>query len=85
MNSKLSKTLYFDLDINEDEILRYYKGTVSSVRVVTADNTKIQFPVQFIKRYVRHDGIHGRFRIVFDKNHKLVSIERLSESDRNGD
>jgi hypothetical protein len=78
MNSKLSKTLYFNLDISHDEFLCYYKGIVNQVIVTTADNTKIQFPVQFIKKFVRHDGIHGRFKIVYDENNKLVSLDKLA-------
>lgn len=78
MNSKLSKTLYFNIDVSHDEMLRYYKGSVNQVVVTTADNTKIQFPIQFIKEYVRHDGIHGHFRIVFDENNKLLSLDKLT-------
>jgi len=78
MNSKFSKTLYFNLDISHEEILCYYKGIVNQVIVTAADNTKIQFPVQFIKKYVEHNGVHGRFKIVYDENNKLVSLDKLT-------
>jgi hypothetical protein len=47
--------------------------------VSTDDDIKIQFPAQFIHKFVRQNGIHGRFRLVFDENNKLVSLDRAGE------
>ena len=67
----------FDLDISHQQYLQYYSGTVRQILVQTHDNIKIQFPAQFMQRFVSHAGVHGRFRVVIDENNRLVSLDRL--------
>lgn len=76
INNK-SRTLYFDLDISKEQFLQYYQGDVSYVMVTTSDNMTVQFPAHFIRKFVSHTGIKGRFRIIYDENNKLVSISKV--------
>ena len=76
--NRQSTTLYFNLDISHEQCLLYYQGTIHHVMVTTDDNIKIQFPAQFIHKFVRQDGVRGRFRLVFDENNKLLSLDRIN-------
>jgi len=78
MNNRQFRTHIFELDISQEQFLHYYKGNVSQVLVTSLDNIKIQFPAQFIQKFVTHNGIKGRFRIIFDENNKLVSLNRVN-------
>lgn len=75
--SSQCKSLYFRLDLGHDECLLYYSGEVRQIIVSTEDNSTVQFPAQLIREFVRHDGVHGRFRIKFDQNNKLISLDCL--------
>ena len=67
--------LTLELHISADQLLAYYRGDVSVVRARTVTGQSIQFPATALRRLVALDGIHGRYRIVFDVNHKFVSLE----------
>jgi len=68
----------FRLEISADEYLRYYRGEVDAVQIRTTDGRLIQFPANVLQKYINQSGVHGSFRIVFDDNNKMVSMERVS-------
>lgn len=68
----------FSLAIAPEAYLQYYRGTAKAVIVRAEDGRKIQFPAEYLKPYVQADGIHGRFRLVFDKSHKFQKLEKIS-------
>jgi len=68
----------FQLEISTQEYLRYYQGEVNTVKVRTTDGRCIQFPASALRKYINQSGINGRFRIVFDDDHKMLSMERIS-------
>lgn len=68
----------FRLAISAQEYLRYYQGEVDSVRVEIIGGKSFQFPANALQKHVDKSGVNGSFRIVFDDNHKMVSMERLS-------
>lgn len=68
----------FRIAISALEYLRYYQGEVESVLVKTADGRTIQFPASALQKHVDRSGVNGSFRIVFDENHKMVSLDRVS-------
>jgi len=67
----------FRLEINVQEYLRYYQGEVNSVIVSTGGKT-IQFPASALQKHVDQNGVNGSFRIFFDSNNKMISMERIS-------
>lgn len=67
-----------ELHISADEFLRLYQGSASVVVAECEDGTTLQFPAQHLRRFVSHDGIHGRFEIDYDAGRKLRAIHRLS-------
>lgn len=68
----------FRLEISAQEYLRYYQGEVDTVRVRTADGQIIEFPANALQKHISQSGISGSFRLVFDDNNKMVSMERVA-------
>ena len=68
----------FRIAISAQEYLRYYQGTVDSVQITTTDGRVIRFPANALQKFVDRSGVNGSFRIVFDQNNKLVSVDRIS-------
>jgi len=75
-----SAILYFYLDLTHDEVLGYYKGHYRSIRTLTVDDVRIEFPVTAIKPFIMENGIHGLFSIEFDSNNKLLAVKKVSSS-----
>lgn len=73
------KVLTFRLDVDREEAMRYYRGEASAVVVRTDSRQTIQFPALHVRRFITQNGIHGRFQIRFDSNHKLIELKRLSD------
>lgn len=70
--------LRFRLHLPRHEALRYYQGLVSTVVVRAHNGQTISFPAYHIRPFVDAAGINGLFRIRFDSNHKLQSLERIA-------
>lgn len=68
----------FRLEISAQEYLRYYQGEVDSVLVTIIGGKTIQFPASALQKHVDQSGVNGSFRILFDNNNKMVSMERIS-------
>jgi len=68
----------FSLSISSETYLHYYRGSVKSIIVKAEDGRRIQFPAKALQPFIKNDGIHGRFRLLFDKNHKFLKLEALS-------
>ncbi|NOQ79888.1 MAG: DUF2835 family protein [Gammaproteobacteria bacterium] len=68
----------FRLEISAQEYLRYYQGEVDTVRVRTVDGRIIEFPANALQKHISQSGISGSFRLVFDDNNKMVSMERVA-------
>ena len=72
-----TREITFVLSISPEAYLSYYQGAVREVVARGHDGRTIQFPAGLLRRFLTHDGIHGEFRIRFDANHKLVSLDRI--------
>ena len=68
----------FTLSLSPEQCQKYYSGHASSVLVRTSTGLSLAFPAVELRRFVRFDGVHGRFEIRFDANHKLLSLARVS-------
>jgi len=71
------KKMRFSLSISAEQYQTYYRGTAKSVRVQTEDGLSLKFPASELQKFILHDGIYGRFEIVFNDQHKLVSLSQL--------
>lgn len=75
----MHQRLYVVLRIFPHELLYYYEGEVDVVVAKTTDGRTIRFPANILRSVVQSNGVHGTFELVFDENHKFVSISRVSE------
>lgn len=71
--------LILDLHISADQMMAYYRGDARIVRTRAVNGQTVQFPASVLQRLVSKDGIHGRFRMEFDENHKFVRLEPVNE------
>lgn len=65
------------ISIAAEEYLRLYQGSARDVLAMSEDGRRIRFPARILQPYLLHDGVHGRFRIHFDGEHKFQSIEQI--------
>ena len=69
--------LTFVLHITPDQYLAYYNGAAKTVAVTTEDGLSLKFPANALQKFITREGIHGRFKISFDQNNKLIGISRV--------
>lgn len=74
-----AQTLRFRLDISADDYLAYYQGAARDVVVRAEDGRRVKFPAGALQTHITRDGIHGRFELRFDANHKLIGLLRLGD------
>lgn len=67
----------FFLQISARDVLRYYRGEASMVAVTAEDGTRVRFPASNLRPFLTHAGVHGRFALRFDTEHKLVELRRI--------
>ena len=73
-----TKSLVFTLAITPDEFLRLYQGTARNVVTRATNGQTVRFPANILRPFVTRDGVRGRFRISFDVNGKLISVDKIS-------
>ncbi|HEY4731772.1 MAG TPA: DUF2835 domain-containing protein [Gammaproteobacteria bacterium] len=71
------REIIFSLNISADDYLEYYKGRAKHVLAQSQDGRSVRFPANALQKFLTHDGVHGRFRLLFDENHKLTGIEKI--------
>ncbi len=67
----------FRLDISSQQYLDYYRGAILYVVARATTGQNVQFPAALLQRFVTAEGIHGRFALTCDQDHKCVSLERI--------
>ncbi len=69
--------MQFYLSISSDQYLAYYNGVAKFVNVQTNDGRTLNFPASELQKFVTREGIHGKFEIEFNEQHKLMSLTRV--------
>jgi predicted transcriptional regulator len=69
----------FRLAISAQEYLAYYEGAARAVVVTLGSGQRLQFPAEFLRRFVSREGVHGTFVLRVDVNNKLQAIERVGD------
>jgi transposase InsO family protein len=69
--------LYFNLNISREQALRYYQGTARTIIVTVNTGQKVQFPAEHIRPFIEQNGIQGQFSIQFNKDNKLIGLNRV--------
>ncbi len=73
-----TRSLVINLAIEADEFVRIYKGTARDVVARATSGQTVRFPANILKPFVAHAGVHGRFKITFNANGKLIAIDKLN-------
>ncbi len=68
---------YFSLHINQQEYLRYYQGSASSVQVTSECGKRLKLPANRMRPFMTQNGISGRFRLTIDANNRFLDLQQL--------
>ncbi len=71
------KKMRFSLSISAEQYQSYYRGSAKFVWVKTDDGRSLKFPAAELQKFILHDGIQGNFEIIFNDQHKLLSLNKL--------
>ncbi len=72
------QAICFQLTLSPEQFLRFYQGTAKNITVKADDGRVINFPMQNVKQFLTHDGIHGYFEMILTHDCKFVSVSRLT-------
>ena len=78
MNAANQQQFYFRLQIDQQQILRYYQGTASQVQVVSECGRRLQFPAMRLRPFLTQNGISGRFQLTIAANNRFVKLKKIS-------
>ena len=67
----------FSLRLKAEEYQRYYQGSAKAVIVTAEDGRTLRFPANALQKFITHEGISGRFEILFDESNKMAEINRI--------
>lgn len=71
--------LTFELNLSAAKVMAYYRGELRAVQARATTGQLVQFPASALQRLITTDGVHGRFKLVFDDNRKFVGLERVPD------
>ena len=77
----MMKEIRFYLGIPAHRYLSYYQGIAKNVVATAPDGTTVQFPAESLRRYLTHEGVYGEFLLRYDAANRLISLERLGDSE----
>ena len=69
--------LRVDLNIPADRYIALYDGRARNVYAIAEGGLSVQFPGSALREFVTHDGVSGSFDLHFDKQRKLIGIQRV--------
>lgn len=68
----------FSVRLNSDQVLQFYKGQKSTVKVRTESGQSMSIPYDIMLKFVTREGIYGRFEISYSDDGKFLDLVRLS-------
>jgi len=68
----------FNLTVSPYDYYSYYQGEISHIMVRSEEGFMIQFPAHHLRQFITHEGIHGKFEMIFNQNHECLGFNRLS-------
>lgn len=69
--------LEVEVSVTPPQIAAYYRGQVRAVIARASNGQTVQFPLSVLHKFISADGIHGRFRLIFDAQNKFERLEPL--------
>jgi hypothetical protein len=76
------KEIHFTLDLSAQQCRGYYSGATRFVLIEDRNGKRTQFPASALRRFIGHDGVHGRFVLHYGDDNKLIALERVGDLPR---
>lgn len=73
----MGHSMTFRLDIDADELMRFYRGETGEVVARADDGRTVRFAAVKLRPHVAAGGVRGRFRLRFDDDFRFVSLEKI--------
>lgn len=67
----------FSVRLNSEQVLDFYKGQKTSVKVRTESGQTMSIPYDIMVKFVTREGIYGRFEISYRDDGTMVDLIRL--------
>ena len=67
----------FSISLGESEILAFYDGSKSRIRVIAKDGRVVSLPWKALQPFVTSSGLRGTFTINYDAAGRWTKIRRL--------
>jgi len=74
------KRYEFHLRITPEKFVDYYRGEVRYVVARSTSGQNVQFPASLLQRFLRPQGIEGRFTLTCDEHNKCLGLERIEDA-----
>ncbi len=68
----------FSLQIDQQQYLRYYQGSASTVQVYAENGQLLRFPAARLRPFLTHTGISGRFQLTVSSDNRFIDLTKLS-------
>lgn len=65
------------LHLDADRWRAFYEGRVRQVQARDDAGRWLRFDARHLRPYTSHDGVHGRFRLTTDDEHRFQSLEKI--------
>jgi len=78
MNTISQQHFFFRLQIDQQQLLRYYRGTACQVQVIAECGRRLQFPAMRLRPFLTQNGISGRFQLTVDSDNRFVQLTKIS-------
>lgn len=72
-------TVRFRLNLTAEQMRSYYEGVARQVIALASDGRRVQFPAQWLRRFVTLDGVYGLFEMRFGDDRKLIDLRRIGD------
>ena len=72
------KSFEFQISLTAREYQNFYTGTVRHILVRDSHGATLQFPAALLQRFVTSAGVHGRFMLSCDEDHKNSDLKKIA-------
>lgn len=70
-------SMFFRLNISAQDYQAYYRGQSHVVIAQSEDGKRLQFPAMELRKFVSYTGVHGRFKITYSQDSKLLDLSKV--------
>ncbi len=72
-----NRTFYFHIDIYYTIFKQYYMFPEAQILVTCENDQRIKLAAHYLRPFITHEGIRGRFRITLDSKNKITDLKKI--------